>query len=116
MFKFEYLIPVIAYLLGSIPFGYLLVKFIKREDIRTQGSGNIGATNVYRKSRWVGVLTLILEMQPGRQRRRLLPLSGIRSQSGWDLRAGKELPPPAELSSPSPRRRLAQHLLYSSSP
>jgi len=65
MFKFEYLIPVIAYLLGSIPFGYLLVKFIKREDIRTQGSGNIGATNVYRKSRWVGVLTLILDAAKG---------------------------------------------------
>jgi acyl phosphate:glycerol-3-phosphate acyltransferase len=65
MYKIEYLIPLIAYLLGSIPFGYLLVRFIKREDIRTQGSGNIGATNVYRKSRWVGVLTLILDAGKG---------------------------------------------------
>jgi glycerol-3-phosphate acyltransferase PlsY len=38
----------IAYLLGSIPFGYLLVRIFRKEDIREQGSGNIGATNVAR--------------------------------------------------------------------
>jgi glycerol-3-phosphate acyltransferase PlsY len=42
------LIVVGGYLLGSIPFGYLLVRWRKGEDIRTQGSGNIGATNVWR--------------------------------------------------------------------
>ncbi|MCM8760130.1 MAG: glycerol-3-phosphate acyltransferase [Candidatus Omnitrophica bacterium] len=37
-----------AYLIGSIPAGYLLCRFIKKIDIRKYGSGNIGATNVYR--------------------------------------------------------------------
>jgi glycerol-3-phosphate acyltransferase PlsY len=37
-----------AYLLGSIPFGYLLVRFVQQEDVRDTGSGNIGATNVAR--------------------------------------------------------------------
>ena len=38
----------VAYLLGSIPFGYLLVRIFRKQDIRQQGSGNIGATNVAR--------------------------------------------------------------------
>jgi acyl phosphate:glycerol-3-phosphate acyltransferase len=56
-----YLIPVIGYLLGSIPFGYILVKTAEGADIRTVGSGNIGATNVYRKSKWAGLTTLLLD-------------------------------------------------------
>ncbi len=40
----------VSYLLGSIPFGYLLVRIFKGEDVRVSGSGNIGATNVARKS------------------------------------------------------------------
>ena len=56
-----YLIPVIGYLLGSIPFGYLLVKSAQGQDIRRVGSGNIGATNVFRKSRWAGLATLLLD-------------------------------------------------------
>ncbi|NWG12343.1 MAG: glycerol-3-phosphate 1-O-acyltransferase PlsY [Acidobacteria bacterium] len=55
------LIFLIAYLLGSIPFGYLLVRVTQGTDIRKQGSGNIGATNVFRKSRWAGILTLLLD-------------------------------------------------------
>ncbi len=52
----------LAYLLGSIPFGYLLVRGILGEDVRTAGSGNIGATNVFRTaSRGIGILTLILD-------------------------------------------------------
>jgi glycerol-3-phosphate acyltransferase PlsY len=54
-----YAIPAIGYLLGSIPCGYLLVKTAAGTDIRTVGSGNIGATNVFRKSRWAGILTLL---------------------------------------------------------
>jgi len=81
MYKIEYLIPVIAYLLGSIPFGHILVKFIKREDIRAQGSGNIGATNVYRKSRWVGVLTLILDA--GKGYAAVLAAAWLGGDSGW---------------------------------
>ncbi len=59
--KLLYLIPAIGYFLGSIPSGYLLVKTTAGADIRTVGSGNIGATNVYRKSRWAGILTLLLD-------------------------------------------------------
>jgi len=56
----------IAYLLGSVPFGYLLVKFTSGADVRESGSGNIGATNVYRTAgRGIGVATLILDIAKG---------------------------------------------------
>jgi glycerol-3-phosphate acyltransferase PlsY len=61
-------LPVIAvesYLLGSIPFGYLLVLIFRGEDVRKSGSGNIGATNVSRQSPALGVLTLILDALKG---------------------------------------------------
>ena len=61
----EYFIPLISYLLGSIPFGYILVRATKGADIRKTGSGNIGATNVYRKSRGAGVVTLLLDAGKG---------------------------------------------------
>jgi acyl phosphate:glycerol-3-phosphate acyltransferase len=63
--QLEYLIPLISYLLGSIPFGYLLVRSREGQDIRKFGSGNIGATNVFRKSRLTGILTLILDAGKG---------------------------------------------------
>ncbi len=51
-----------AYALGSIPFGYLLARANSGMDIRTLGSGNIGATNVLRtQGKWLGILTLILD-------------------------------------------------------
>jgi acyl phosphate:glycerol-3-phosphate acyltransferase len=55
----------VSYLLGSIPFGYLLVKIFKGEDVRVSGSGNIGATNVARKSPALGVATLLLDAAKG---------------------------------------------------
>ncbi len=56
----------IAYLLGSIPFGYLLVRIFRHQDIRSTGSGNIGATNVARSgAKGLGILTLILDALKG---------------------------------------------------
>ncbi len=55
-------IPV-AYLLGSIPFGYLLVRLFLKQDIRSTGSGNIGATNVARSgAKGLGIATLALDL------------------------------------------------------
>lgn len=56
----------LGYLLGSIPFGYLLVRATGGGDIRYIGSGNIGATNVARTSGWpVGIATLLLDAAKG---------------------------------------------------
>jgi glycerol-3-phosphate acyltransferase PlsY len=59
------LIAAISYLLGSIPFGYLLIRIFRGEDVRQSGSGNIGATNVSRKSPALGGLTLLLDALKG---------------------------------------------------
>mgnify|MGYP001288373276 FL=1 len=57
------LIILISYLLGSIPFGFLLTKIILKKDIREIGSGNIGATNVLRTgNKIIGYSTLILDI------------------------------------------------------
>jgi glycerol-3-phosphate acyltransferase PlsY len=57
---------LIAYLLGSIPFGYLLTRLSGRGDIREVGSGNIGATNVLRTgSKGLAVATLLLDFAKG---------------------------------------------------
>jgi glycerol-3-phosphate acyltransferase PlsY len=57
---------VIAYLLGSIPFGYLIVRLTSGADIRETGSGATGATNVMRKSgRAAGIATLVLDAAKG---------------------------------------------------
>jgi len=57
---------VIAYLLGGIPFGFLLVKLTRGTDVRESGSGNIGATNVLRTTgRAAGVATLALDIAKG---------------------------------------------------
>jgi len=54
-----------SYLLGSIPFGYILVRAFRGQDVRQTGSGNIGATNVSRTSPGLGALTLILDLLKG---------------------------------------------------
>jgi len=56
---------LLSYLSGSIPFGYLLVRLFRGEDIRASGSGNIGATNVSRKSPKLGLLTLVFDALKG---------------------------------------------------
>lgn len=60
------LIPTFAYLLGSIPFGLLVAKVFGRGDVRKEGSGNIGATNVSRVAGpLAGILTLLLDGAKG---------------------------------------------------
>jgi glycerol-3-phosphate acyltransferase PlsY len=60
------IVAVVAYLLGSIPFGYLLVRIFRGEDIRQTGSGNIGATNVARSgAKGLGIATLALDALKG---------------------------------------------------
>jgi glycerol-3-phosphate acyltransferase PlsY len=64
------MIPILvlgaAYLIGAIPFGYLLVKIKSGEDVRAMGSGNIGATNVLRTTgRAAGIITLLLDIGKG---------------------------------------------------
>jgi len=60
------LISVAAYLLGSIPTGYLLVRIFRHQDIRQAGSGNIGATNVLRSGgKLLGAVTFLLDMLKG---------------------------------------------------
>ena len=60
------ILVVVAYLLGSIPFGYLIVRGKSGADIRETGSGGTGATNVSRRiGRVAGVLTLLLDAAKG---------------------------------------------------
>src|SRR5215212_9087999 len=62
------LFVIIAYLLGSIPFGYILVKYVftSGEDVRQVGSGGIGATNVTRRAGIkAGLLTYVFDVAKG---------------------------------------------------
>jgi len=60
------LVILIAYLIGAIPFGFLLVRLTTGKDVRASGSGNIGATNVLRTTgRAAGVATLLLDIAKG---------------------------------------------------
>jgi glycerol-3-phosphate acyltransferase PlsY len=57
---------ILAYLLGGLPFGYWFVRFSSGKDIRTMGSGNIGATNVHRTSGGkAGIIVLLLDILKG---------------------------------------------------
>ncbi len=64
MWKFVFIL--IAYLIGSIPFSYILGKSIKHEDIRKFGSGNIGTSNAFRVfGKLIGVIVLLLDTSKG---------------------------------------------------
>jgi glycerol-3-phosphate acyltransferase PlsY len=55
-----------GYLVGSIPFGYWLVRVARHADIRTLGSGNIGASNVWRTYGWrLGLTVMVLDVAKG---------------------------------------------------
>ena len=60
------LIAAGAYLLGSIPTGWLLMRLFLKQDIRSVGSGNIGATNVLRTAgKGLGAVTFLLDVFKG---------------------------------------------------
>lgn len=60
------IVLIAAYLIGAIPFGYLIVKAKTGQDVRASGSGNIGATNVLRTTgRAAGAVTLVLDILKG---------------------------------------------------
>lgn len=76
------IIAAISYLLGSIPFGYLLVRVFHGEDVRLSGSGNIGATNVSRKSPVLGIATLLLDALKGASAVAIASILTVRFESG----------------------------------
>ena len=58
-----FLIGIVSYLMGSIPFGFILTKIFLKKDIREIGSGNIGATNALRTgNKTIGYSTLVLDI------------------------------------------------------
>src|SRR5919198_718893 len=60
------LLVVAGYLLGSMPWGYWLVRLVKRDDIRRYGSGNVGGTNVWRVYGWrLGLPVVVLDTAKG---------------------------------------------------
>jgi glycerol-3-phosphate acyltransferase PlsY len=62
----QLLIAAAAYLLGSVPTGYLLIRLFRHQDIRSVGSGNIGATNVLRSGgKGLGAATFLLDVIKG---------------------------------------------------
>lgn len=59
-------LSLLAYFIGALPFGYLFVRFSMGKDVRTMGSGNIGATNVHRSAgRKAGLIVLLLDIAKG---------------------------------------------------
>ena len=66
MYTHEIVYILLSYLLGAIPVGYIVYYLSDRKDIRKEGSGNIGATNVLRtKGRCAAILTLLLDALKG---------------------------------------------------
>lgn len=81
-----WLIPVEAFFLGSIPFGYLLYRARTGRDIRARGSGNIGATNVMRTAgKKLGITTLVLDCAKGVGAMALAAMLAARTISQPDL-------------------------------
>jgi len=86
---------VVAYLLGSIPFGYLIVRASQGADVRETGSGGTGATNVSRRAgKLAGVITLLLDALKGAAAvlfaRWVFGLLSSEVTAGWATRATQE--------------------------
>ncbi|MFO0429577.1 MAG: glycerol-3-phosphate 1-O-acyltransferase PlsY [Planctomyces sp.] len=81
-----FLISVVAaFLIGGIPFGYLIARAVLNDDIRNHGSGNTGATNVWRVLGWRwGVLVLILDALKG-----MVPVAVVSASRSSVLRSGE---------------------------
>ena len=97
------LIASVSYLLGSIPIGYLLVRIFRRQDIRSVGSGNIGATNVLRSRRQIPRRRHLPPRRTQRLRLRLARRPHRRPPS-------PRLPIPRRASPGRPLRRPRPHL------
>ena len=76
----DVLVVACAYLLGSIPFGYVLPRILRGDDVRRHGSGNVGATNVWRVYGWsLGLPVALLDVAKG-----LVPaVVGLRLGGDW---------------------------------
>lgn len=62
----EVLVVILCYLIGSIPFSYISAQVLAKTDVRSRGSGNVGATNVYRTSGvWAGLLAFLGDLLKG---------------------------------------------------
>ena len=86
------LIAAVSYLLGSIPVGYLLVRLFRNQDIRSVGSGNIGATNVLRSGgKGLGAATFLLDMLKGCTAVWIGGLLGALLMPGTPLRSAQAL-------------------------
>ncbi|MFH1049939.1 MAG: glycerol-3-phosphate acyltransferase [bacterium] len=62
-----FVVIIISYLLGSIPFAYILIRLYSKQDIRTIGSGNVGAMNSFETTgkKWIGIVVFFLDMLKG---------------------------------------------------
>jgi glycerol-3-phosphate acyltransferase PlsY len=75
----------LSYILGSVPFGYILVRVLKGIDVRQYGSGNFGATNVFRVAGSpAGIVVLVLDVLKGVIAVTLIADLLLRSQPGLD--------------------------------
>jgi len=80
------LVVIIAYFLGSIPFGYLIVRRKLGDDIRRSGSGGTGATNVSRRAgKTAGIITLVLDALKGSFA--VLMAKGLSANMDWVIAA-----------------------------
>jgi glycerol-3-phosphate acyltransferase PlsY len=96
-------VALVAYLLGSIPFGYILVKIFLKQDIRTTGSGNIGATNVARSGKkGLAIATLLLDAGKGFFAVAAAHFDNFSSMLDWAMRNADTAPGTHHPWSPTP--------------